>query len=124
VPVDSIRRQKPPQLAPEPWATVSPLPQVSGSGPSVKEVAGIRVLFLKLNGGYYAYQADCPGCETSLEQGDLHGGTLACAGCGRRYDARLAGRCLDAPELHLEPVPLLLDGQGAAKIALPSGAAN
>jgi Fe-S cluster biogenesis protein NfuA/nitrite reductase/ring-hydroxylating ferredoxin subunit len=124
VPVDSIRGQKPSQAAPGSWVTASPLPQVSGGEPSVKEVAGIRVLFLKLDEDYYAYQADCPGCATSLERGELDGRTLACAGCSRRYDARRAGKCLDAADLHLEPIPLLRDDQGAVKIALLGGAGN
>ena len=56
---------------------------------------------------------------------------LSCPGCERRYDARRAGRCLDDPQLHLEPIPLLVNevaveehgGRGLrsiVKIALPS----
>jgi hypothetical protein len=29
-----------------------------------------------------------------------------------------AGRCLDAPQLHLDPVPLLTDDDGLVKVAL------
>jgi hypothetical protein len=46
---------------------------------------------------------------------------LTCSGCGRRYDARRAGRSLDDPsQLHLEPVPLLEDEDGTVKVVLPS----
>jgi hypothetical protein len=34
------------------------------------------------------------------------------------FDVLRAGRCLDAPQLHLEPVPLLVDDAGLVKVAL------
>jgi hypothetical protein len=34
------------------------------------------------------------------------------------YDARRAGRCVDAPALHLDPVPLLVENGGGLKVAL------
>jgi nitrite reductase/ring-hydroxylating ferredoxin subunit len=86
-----------------------------------QEVSGEPVLFLKLAGNLYAYRDVCPGCGTSLEQGELRVADLTCSGCGRRYDARRAGRSLDdASQLHLEPVPLLVDEDGAVKVAPPS----
>jgi hypothetical protein len=33
---------------------------------------------------------------------------------------RRAGRCLDAPQLYLDPIPLLVSEEGIVKIALPS----
>ena len=38
-------------------------------------------------------------------------------------DARMAGRCLEEPALHLEPVPLLVRA-GALRIALPEARAG
>ena len=38
------------------------------------------------------------------------------------YDALRAGRCLDAPQLHLEPVPLLVGDDGLVKVALTAAA--
>ena len=95
----------------------------------VKEISGEPVLFVKLEDDFYAYRNLCPGCGESLEGGSLKGAELGCPGCGRRYDVRRAGRCLDDPQLHLEPIPLLVawtSGRGRAwarsivKIALPS----
>lgn len=85
-----------------------------------REVSGERVLFVKLTNDLYAYRNLCPGCGGSLEDGILKVADLGCPGCGRRYDARRAGRCLDDPALHLEPVPLLVEEGGTVKIALPS----
>jgi Fe-S cluster biogenesis protein NfuA/nitrite reductase/ring-hydroxylating ferredoxin subunit len=109
------------------WAPVGALPQLPGGGLLVKEVAGEPILFLRLeNGTPYAYRPECPGCERSLEDGLLEGAglvgaELACPGCGLRYDVVRAGRCVDAPQLHLEPVPLLVDQAGLVRVAVQAG---
>jgi Fe-S cluster biogenesis protein NfuA/nitrite reductase/ring-hydroxylating ferredoxin subunit len=113
------------------WTVVGGLPQLSGGGLLVKEVSGEPVLFLKLGEDFYAYRHLCSGCGESLEGGSMHGAELSCPGCGRSYDVRRAGRCVDDPQLHLEPIPLLVNevaveerqGRGQRsilKIALPS----
>jgi Fe-S cluster biogenesis protein NfuA/nitrite reductase/ring-hydroxylating ferredoxin subunit len=110
------------------WATAGALPQLSSGGLLLKDVAGEPVLFLRLpDGTPYAYRPQCPGCAGSLQEGTLRsaglvGAELACPGCGHRYDVVRAGRCVDAPELHLEPVPLLVDESGLVRIALHAGA--
>jgi Fe-S cluster biogenesis protein NfuA/nitrite reductase/ring-hydroxylating ferredoxin subunit len=90
------------------WTVVGGLPQLSGGGLLVKEISGEPVLFLKLEDDFYAYRHLCPDCGGSLEEASLKGAELTCSGCGHRYDVRRAGRCLDNPQLHLEPVPLLV----------------
>ncbi|MBV9455412.1 MAG: NifU family protein [Rubrobacter sp.] len=102
------------------WAAVGGLSQLSGGGMLVKEISGEPVLFVKLEDGFYAYRHVCPGCRESMEQGALKGAGLSCPGCKRRYEVRRAGRCLDDPQLHLEPIPLLMSEEGIVKIALAS----
>ena len=113
------------------WTVVGGLPQLSGGGMLLKEISGEQVLFLKLGDDFYAYRHLCPGCGESLEEGSLEEAELSCPECGRSYDVRRAGRCLDEPQLHLEPIPLLVsevaveERQGPSqrsmvKIALPS----
>src|ERR687894_1093945 len=113
------------------WTVVGGLPQLSGGGTLVKEVSGEPVLFLKLGDDLYAYRHLCPGCGESLERGSLEGAELSCPECERRYDVRRAGRCLDDPQQHLEPIPLLVSEEvvqerqepgrrSMVKIALPS----
>ena len=113
------------------WTVVGGLPQLSGGGTLLKEISGEPVLFAKLEDDFYAYRHTCPGCGESLEEGGLNGAELSCPGCERRYDVRRAGRCLDDPQLHLDPIPLLVNeevveerqGRGRrsmVKIALPS----
>jgi Fe-S cluster biogenesis protein NfuA/nitrite reductase/ring-hydroxylating ferredoxin subunit len=114
-----------------PWTVVGGLPQLSGGGLLVKEISGEPVLFLKLRDDFYAYRDLCPGCGESLEGGSLNEAELSCPGCGRSYQVRRAGKCVDDPQLHLEPIPLLVNevaveerqGRGQrsiVKIALPS----
>ncbi len=102
------------------WTVVGGLPQLSGGGTLVKKISGEPVLFVRLEDDFYAYRQLCPGCGESLERGSLKGAELSCPECGRRYDVRRAGRCLDDPQLHLEPIPLLVGEEGIVKIALPS----
>jgi Fe-S cluster biogenesis protein NfuA/nitrite reductase/ring-hydroxylating ferredoxin subunit len=89
------------------WTVVGGLPQLSGGGMLAKEVSGEPVLFVKLANDLYAYRNLCPACGGSLEGGNLRVAELSCPGCGHRYDVRRAGRCLDDPQLHLGPIPLL-----------------
>ncbi len=110
--------------APEPvWSMAGGVPEVPGGGPVLKRVAGRPVLFIKLDQDVYAYHPTCPQCQASLEDAVLTGDTLACSGCARRYDVRRAGRCEDAPELHLDPLPLLVDDSGLVRVALDAAAA-
>jgi Fe-S cluster biogenesis protein NfuA/nitrite reductase/ring-hydroxylating ferredoxin subunit len=125
------KEKKRPQEVGASWTVVGGLPQLSSGGVLVKDVSGEPVLFLKLGDDFYAYRHLCPGCGESLERGRLDGAELACSGCSHRYDVRRAGRCLDDSQLHMEPIPLLVEevaveerqGLGRrsiVKIALPS----
>jgi Fe-S cluster biogenesis protein NfuA/nitrite reductase/ring-hydroxylating ferredoxin subunit len=111
---DAVRGPEPA----EGWATAGGLPELSGGGLLVKPVSGEEVLFIRLEDTFFAYRPTCPGCRASLEEAVLNGAELACGDCGHRYDVRRAGRCLDEPELYLEPLPLLVDDSGLVKVAL------
>jgi nitrite reductase/ring-hydroxylating ferredoxin subunit len=76
------------------------------------------VLVCSVRGTLYAYRDACAGCGTSLADGELDREVLTCAACGARYNARLAGKSLDDPALHLDPLPLLTDSQGV-RVAVP-----
>jgi Fe-S cluster biogenesis protein NfuA/nitrite reductase/ring-hydroxylating ferredoxin subunit len=104
------------------WAMAGGMPELQGDRPLLKDVCGESVLFLRLAGSVYAYRPDCPGCGTSLQRGALEATALACPDCGNRYDVLRAGRCLDQPQLHLEPLPLLVDKSGLVKVAIGAAA--
>jgi Fe-S cluster biogenesis protein NfuA/nitrite reductase/ring-hydroxylating ferredoxin subunit len=100
------------------WAPAGALADLAGDGPWLRQVEGVPVLFLRLGRSAYAYRPDCPACGESLGDGVLDGARLRCLACGSRYDVRHAGRGLDAGDLHLDPVPLLVDAGGLVKVAL------
>jgi nitrite reductase/ring-hydroxylating ferredoxin subunit len=83
------------------------------------EVSGRPILFCRLEGTFYAYGSNCPGCGQTLQSAYLEATTLVCPNCGQSYDVMRAGRAMNQPSLHLEPFPLLIE-QGEAKVALPS----
>jgi Fe-S cluster biogenesis protein NfuA/nitrite reductase/ring-hydroxylating ferredoxin subunit len=104
------------------WEMAGGLPELASRAVLVKQVAGTPLLFLRVGGRVYGYRPTCPACEGSLADATLHGTELTCAGCGQRYDAMRAGRGLDRPQLHLEPVPLLEGQDGLVRVALPVAA--
>ncbi len=99
------------------WSVVEDLPSLPEGALKVITIQAKPVLFCTIAGTYYAYHNRCSNCDASLDGGVLEGTTLTCSSCGRRYDVCLAGRCLDAAGLFLEPVPLLVEN-GKVKVAL------
>jgi Fe-S cluster biogenesis protein NfuA/nitrite reductase/ring-hydroxylating ferredoxin subunit len=74
------------------------------------ELAGVPLVVCRTHGNLYAYRNECPACGLALEIGPLEEGFLRCR-LGHRFDARLAGRCPDNEDVHLEPLPLLAQGE-------------
>jgi Fe-S cluster biogenesis protein NfuA/nitrite reductase/ring-hydroxylating ferredoxin subunit len=110
------------QIEPPPsWATAGGLPDLDGA-PLLKQVEGEELLFLRLGGATYAYRPDCPCCHESVAGGALEGTQLSCPACGVHFDVLRAGRCLDWPQYHLEPIPLLVDEAGLIRVALGAAA--
>ena len=99
------------------WTEI-PAPELASGQSALREIEGEQVLFLKLTRSLYAYRPGCPACGESLAGAVIEQGHVACPGCGKRYDVRRAGRSGDDAELHLDPVPLLHDGNGGLKVAL------
>jgi Fe-S cluster biogenesis protein NfuA/nitrite reductase/ring-hydroxylating ferredoxin subunit len=104
------------------WVMAGGLPDLQAGTPLLKDVAGESLMFIRQDTSVFAYRPGCPGCGESLASGTLERFDLTCAGCGHRYDVLRAGRCLDSPQLHLDPVPLLVDDVGLVKVALEAAA--
>ncbi len=104
------------------WTMAGGLPDLAEGRKLIKDVAGHTIVFLKVSQRVYGYRPSCPACGESLAEASLAGIELTCSGCGARFDVLRAGRCLDSPQLHLEPVPLLVGDDGLVKIALPVSA--
>jgi Fe-S cluster biogenesis protein NfuA/nitrite reductase/ring-hydroxylating ferredoxin subunit len=99
------------------WTSAGSVDALDGLDLKDLVVAGVSLLFVRSGGTLYAYRNVCPRCGSRLEGGLLQGDALTCPTCGRSYDVRRAGRALDSPDGHLEPVPLLLRG-GEVRVAL------
>jgi Fe-S cluster biogenesis protein NfuA/nitrite reductase/ring-hydroxylating ferredoxin subunit len=99
------------------WTSME-VPDVPSEGSALVDVAGEPILFVRLKRSLYGYRAACPACGTSLEDAPIDEGHLLCATCERRFDVRRAGRSPDDAALHLEPVPLLFEGDETVKVAV------
>jgi Fe-S cluster biogenesis protein NfuA/nitrite reductase/ring-hydroxylating ferredoxin subunit len=99
------------------WTAAGTMGELPGDAPVLRAVAGEDVLFVRLGRGVYAYRPACPGCDGPLADARLNGARLVC-GCGLRFDVRHAGRSVDGEDVHMEPVPLLVDESGAIRVAL------
>jgi Fe-S cluster biogenesis protein NfuA/nitrite reductase/ring-hydroxylating ferredoxin subunit len=81
------------------------------------KVGGSELVVANVDGTLLAYANTCADCGSSLDGGELHGGTLACPRCSRTFFLPRAGRSMDDERLQLDPVPLLRE-QGHVKVAL------
>jgi nitrite reductase/ring-hydroxylating ferredoxin subunit len=99
------------------WVT---LPNIGppSSRPVSATAEGIPVLVCSVRGTLYAYRDSCAACGSSMAAGQLDREILTCPDCGASYNVRLAGKGVDNPVLHLDPLPLLADSHGV-KVAVP-----
>jgi Fe-S cluster biogenesis protein NfuA/nitrite reductase/ring-hydroxylating ferredoxin subunit len=131
IPVDSLRSRldlgSSDASAGASWHT---LPEVSGLAPgqAMTTVAGESALFVcQVGQDLFAFRNGCARCAGSLEGavpvrrlgGSAGDAVLTCPGCGAHYDVRRAGACIDEPELHLDPLPLLVEGT-TVSVAVPA----
>jgi Fe-S cluster biogenesis protein NfuA len=103
------------------WVTLPSIGPPS-SRPVTASAGGIPVLVCAVRGTLYAYRDACASCGSSLATSQLDREVLTCS-CGARYDVRAAGRGLDDPGLHLDPLPLLTDSAGV-RVAVPAAVAS
>ncbi|HEY2574684.1 MAG TPA: NifU family protein [Streptosporangiaceae bacterium] len=103
------------------WVTLPDIGPPS-SRPVGASAGGLLVLVCAVRGTLYAYRDLCPSCGASMAAGHLDREVLSCP-CGKRYDVRAAGRGVDDPGLHLDPLPLLADSQGV-RVAVPAAVAS
>jgi Fe-S cluster biogenesis protein NfuA len=102
------------------WITLPSIGPPS-SRPVSASAGGTAVLVCSVRGTLFAYLDACASCGSSLADGRLDREELTCPACGTRYNVRLAGKGIDDPAAHLDPLPLLADSAGV-RVAMPETA--
>lgn len=110
------------------WAVVPGFDQMPAGVAAGVEVAGLDVIICKVGTTTYAYQAPCGACGASLAGAAIErllgsgrrSAVLTCPACRGHFSVQEAGKGLDDPDVHLDPLPLL-ERDGVIEIAVPSG---
>lgn len=130
IPVDALRTRLNPAQDVEAGGAWHTLPAVAGlpSGSALTTAVGGATLFVcRVASEFFAFRDGCPRCSRSLDGalpvrrlgGAVGDAVLTCPGCGAHYDVRRAGAGLDDPDLHLDPLPLLVE-DGNVSVAVPA----
>jgi nitrite reductase/ring-hydroxylating ferredoxin subunit len=106
-----------------------PVPALAGLGDgsvTAVVVAQTPVVGCRIGTDLFAFVDRCDQCGESLGRaalGRLLGGAvgdaaLHCSFCDAHFQVRRAGACLERPELHLDPLPLLVNHE-VVSVAVP-----
>ncbi|MEJ7635063.1 NifU family protein [Aeromicrobium sp.] len=109
------------------WHVLAELSALAAGEVTSAEAGGLSLLLCRIGEDLYAFVDRCARCESSLAGsalarrlgGGLGDALLTCPSCQVHYDVRKAGACVDVPELHLNPLPVLADG-GTVSVAVPA----
>ncbi len=109
------------------WEVVPELAVLAPGAVMQTVVGGIRVVGCRVGTDLFAFRDQCARCGRPMDGaavarrlgGPLGDAVLQCPACRAHYEVRRAGACLDAEELHLDPLPLLVDGE-TVSVAVPS----
>ena len=102
------------------WIVLEHDPAPSPGSIGTLDVGGATVVTADVDGSVLAYLDACGACGGSLSAGALERERLRCPSCDEPFDVRRAGRGIDRPDLHLQPVPLL-QREGRWSVAVPEG---
>ena len=108
------------------WVSVPELARLPDGGVVVvrgtTDLVGCRV-----GSDLYVFHDRCARCQSSLGGGvlarrlggDAGDALLKCPSCRAHYEVRRAGACVEEPDLHLGPLPVIVDGDRVS-VAVPS----
>ena len=104
-----------PNAAPE-WTRLASAEEIPDGGFRAIRTENESLFVCKLDDQLYAYRDLCPACNLPLHLGELREGLIVCS-LGHCFDVRRAGASPNDPQMHLNPVPLLMK-DGVAKVVL------
>ncbi|MQA15262.1 MAG: hypothetical protein GEV09_14160 [Pseudonocardiaceae bacterium] len=101
------------------WVQMDGLGELGQGRLIATQVSATAAVVCNVAGNLYAYADRCAGCGGGLGDAVLEGALLRCVACDQRYDVVRAGRGAGGDTgLHLDPLPLLAEGDGV-RIAAP-----
>jgi len=108
------------------WVAVPELADLMPGEVGGFALGNVTMLVCRIGDELFAYRDRCPGCMKSLAGavmqrragGDAGDAVLRCPTCHAHYDIRGAGRGLDDPADHLDPLPVLIR-DGVLSVAVP-----
>jgi nitrite reductase/ring-hydroxylating ferredoxin subunit len=77
----------------------------------------VNLIVCRIGGEFYAYRNGCAEGDRPLDDALFESPMLTCTCHGYSYDLRLRGSCVERPELHLEPLPVIVEDE-KVKVAL------
>lgn len=127
--VDSLRSRisEPAPVQGASWQLIDELSGLSSGAVETYSVSGTPIVACRVGSDLYAFRDLCPRCESDMAGatvsrrlgGAAGDGVLRCPSCHGHYDVRRAGASLDDEGLHLQPLPLLVNG-GVVSVAVPT----
>jgi Fe-S cluster biogenesis protein NfuA len=108
------------------WRAVPELGQLA-DGAVVLVPGPTDLLGCRIGSDLFVFHDRCPRCQSSLAGaglarrlgGKVGDALLRCPSCQVHYEVRRAGACIEDPDLHLAPLPVLVDGAHVS-VALPA----
>ncbi len=108
------------------WEVVPALADLSDGGVGGFTAGALAIIGCRLGSDLFAFMDRCGQCGSELTGATLGrilggaagDGALRCAACGTHFQVRRAGAGIEHPEVHLNPLPLLVD-RGQVSVAVP-----
>lgn len=109
------------------WRDIPALAELGAGEVVIVDANPLALLACRIGAELFVFRDRCARCASSLSGAvlarRLGGATgeavLSCPACRAHYDVRKAGACIDEPGLHLDPLPVLIDGQ-TVSVAIPA----
>jgi len=109
------------------WVPVPELATLVDGAVVCAAVGQTQVLGCRIGTELFAFRDRCARCEATMADatlarrlgGAIGDAVLRCPSCLTHYEVRRAGACIETPDLHLDPLPLLVSG-GVASVAVPA----
>lgn len=129
IPVDSLRARlgDGTPVAMGSWTPVPEMSDLQAGEVGGFAVDGTAIVACRLGPDLFAFRDHCPACRHDLAGTRLErmlgqpvgSGVLTCPSCRTHYDVRRAGAAVDVPDVHLDPLPLLVR-DGVLSVAVPA----